>query len=143
VDAACSAPVLCMIRESSGALLMVHEDGQLCRRDGVSLQITHRAKRTGQVSAACGLPWLGSTRLLLATESGPLQCVALDDELVTQYVSVHSGARLAAAAADRVAAVSADRQRIILWPSWDGHEPAAEVHVAAIARHRVADVEFA
>ena len=61
-----------------------------------------------------------------------------------QYVSSHAGLRLTAAAADRVAAVSSDRQtRILLWPSWDGRGPAAEVHIAALTKHRVADVEFA
>jgi hypothetical protein len=45
--------------------------------------------------------------------------------------------------AEVVAAVSADRQRVILWNSWDGRKPAAEVFLAGLARHRVADVAFA
>jgi hypothetical protein len=67
----------------------------------------------------------------------------LDDDVVTQYASSYTGLRLTAAAADRVAAVTPDRQRLVLWSSWDGRTPAAELHIAAIARHRIADLEFA
>ena len=65
----------------------------------------------------------------------------MEDELIGQYISNHTGLRQTAAAADRVAAVSADRQRILLWPSWDGRGPPVELHVAAAAKHRVADIE--
>jgi hypothetical protein len=138
-----NADILAIIREPGGSLLTIHEDGQLVRRESEKLRPVNRARRTGRITAAAGLPWLGSIRLLLATEQGPLHCVGMEDELVTQFLSPHSGLRLAAAAADRVAAVSADRQRIVIWPSWDGRTPTAEIHVSAIARHRVADVEFA
>jgi hypothetical protein len=124
------------------SLLIVCEDGQLHRRDRATLTIQSRARRSSRITAAGSLPWLGGTRLLLATETSSVLCVGMDDELVTQYASPHTGLRQTAAALDRVAAVSADRQRIILWPSWDGRQPAAEIHVTALARHRVADVEF-
>jgi hypothetical protein len=101
------------------------------------------AQRCGEATAAGMLPWLGSARLLLATADGPICCVGADDSLVTQYASSHRGLRALAAAADVVAALSADRQRIILWKSWDGRQPSAEIHVTSIARHRVADVCFA
>ena len=82
-------------------------------------------------------------RLLLASEEGPVHCVGLDDDLVTQYVSPHRDLRVVTASAERVVGVSADRQRLIVWNAWDGRKPAAEIYVAGIARHRVADVEFA
>jgi len=62
---------------------------------------------------------------------------------VTQYASPHRGLRAVAAAADTVAGVSGDRQRLILWKSWDGRKPFAEIHLANVARHRVADICFA
>jgi hypothetical protein len=44
--------------------------------------------------------------------------------------------------ADLVAGVSADRQRLILWNTWEGRQPLTEVYLTGITKHRVADVEF-
>jgi hypothetical protein len=63
--------------------------------------------------------------------------------VVTSYLSHHRGLRVVTAAADLVAAVSSDRQRIVLWHSWEGKQPVAELSIAGLARHRVGDVEFA
>ena len=59
----------------------------------------------------------------LLTEDGPVVCVGPDDELLTQFTSVYPGLRIAAAAADAIAAVTADRQRLVLWHPWDGRRP--------------------
>jgi hypothetical protein len=67
----------------------------------------------------------------------------LDDDLVTQYVSPHRELRVVTASAERVVAVSSDRQRLIVWNTWDGRKPVAEIYLAGIARHRVADAAFA
>jgi hypothetical protein len=123
-------------------LHVVHEDGTVCVRDRRTLEVTCRERRTGRVRAAAALPWLGEVRLLLAGDDGPVQCIGFDDQLVTQYATVHRGLRLLAGCATGVVAVSPDRQRVILWNSWDGRKPAAEVAVAAAARHRIADVAF-
>jgi hypothetical protein len=80
---------------------------------------------------------------LLAGEDGSIDCVGGDDPLVTQYVSPHRAPRVVAGSSDLVAAVSADRQRLVLWNSWDGRKPLAELYLAGLARHRVADVAFA
>jgi hypothetical protein len=136
------AAIVSMVRED-GHVIVVHEDGQLCRRDLQTLAVDCETRRTGRVTAAAALPWLGTHRILLATEDGPVLCVGFDDELVTQYVSPHRGLRVTAAAADLVAAISADRQRIVLWPSWDGRKPAGEIHLGGLAKHRVADIDFA
>ena len=138
-------PVVAIIVPDRGHICVVHEDGELCRRDRSDLKLTGRCRRAGKVVAASPLPWLGSLRLLLAGDDGSVFCIGLDDELMMQYFNPYSGMRIAAAAAaaDRIAAVSADRQRILLWPSWDGRKPASEIHVPSLARHRVADVEFA
>jgi hypothetical protein len=42
-----------------------------------------------------------------------------------------------------IAGVSADRQRVVIWNSWDPRRPAAEINVTARTRHRIADVAFA
>jgi hypothetical protein len=120
---------------------VIHEDGTVCAADCATLEMTSE-KRAGRVRAAAALPWLGASRLLLATEEGPVFCVGPDDDLVTQYASPHRGLRILAASAERVVGVSADRQRLIVWNSWDGRKPATEIYLAGIARHRVADVEF-
>ncbi len=62
--------------------------------------------------------------------------------MITHYASSHRGVRVLCGSADRVAAVSADRQRVIVWNSWDGRQPAAEAYITALTRHRIADVEF-
>ena len=98
--------------------------------------------------AACeppakALPWLGTTRLLLAGDEGPIQCVGLDDPLITQYVSAYRGVRMLAGSDELVAACSPDRQRIIFWNSWDG-PPAGGgiVLVTSLTRHRLTDLSF-
>lgn len=119
---------------------VVHEDGTVCLRDRATLKVLSRERRTGRLRSAAALPWLGETRLLLAGDDGPVQCVGVDDPIVTHYASNHRGPRLLAASAALVAAVSSDRQRLVLWNSWDGRKPAAEVAVSAVAKHRIADI---
>lgn len=123
--------------------IVVHEDGTVCATDCKTLDDFSSERRSGRVRAAAALPWLSGVRLLLASEEGPIYCVGLDDDLVTQYVSPHRDLRVVTASTKRVVGVSADRQRLIVWNAWDGRKPVAEVYLAGIARHRVADVEFA
>jgi hypothetical protein len=121
---------------------VVHEDGSVCARDRETLELICRERRTGRVRAAAALPWLGEVRLLLAGDDGPVQCIGFDDQLVTQYATVHRGLRLLAGSETQVAAVSPDRQKLIVWNSWDGRKPASEIPIAALARHRIADADF-
>jgi hypothetical protein len=137
------ADVVGIVGAGEGSLAVVHEDGTVCAADCKSLDNASAERRTGRVSAAAALPWLGGMRLLLASEEGPVYCVGLEDDLVTQYVSPHRDLRVVTASSERVVGLSADRQRVIVWNVWDGRKPAAEVYLAGIARHRVADVEFA
>jgi len=123
-------------------LIVVHENGVIVTRDRSTLETQNEDARGARLVAVGVLPWLGSIRLLLAGEDGPIQCVGFDDPLVTQYASMHRSVRAVTGAADLVAAVSADRQRLILWNSWDGRKPAADVSISSIAKHRIADVDF-
>jgi hypothetical protein len=123
-------------------MLVVHEDGTVCGLDRTTLYVVCKQQAGTRVRAAGALPWLGSTRLLLASDDGAIQCTGLEDPLVTQYASAHRGVRGVSGSADLVAAISADRQRLILWNTWNGREPVAEIFLAGLTRHRVADVCF-
>jgi hypothetical protein len=118
-------------------LLIVLNDGRVQVRARTSLEL----EREERIAAAL-LPWLGTTRLLVATEDGPVLCVGLDDPLVTQYLSPHRGIRVLAAAADLIIGLSADRQRILLWRPWNARQLAGDIFVSAVARHRAADVDL-
>jgi hypothetical protein len=123
-------------------MMVIHSDSTVAVVSRGSRQVIDRQRRAGKVVTAAALPWLGGVRILLVDEDGPIDCVGFDDPLITQYVSSHRGLRVVTASPELVAAVSSDRQRILLWNSWDGRAPIAEVHVTGIARHRVADIEF-
>jgi hypothetical protein len=128
---------------TDGSVIAVHAEGEVSQHNARTLQTLSVERRCGRVLAAGALPWLGSVRLLLSTEEGPIYCLGVDDPLVTQYVSSHRGLRMVSGSASRVAAVSPDRQRIVLWTTWEGRTPAGEVHLASLAKHRVADITFA
>jgi hypothetical protein len=123
--------------------VVVQDEGTVSLLDRVSLAPISEQRRTGRVTAAAMLPWLGSNRLLIASDEGPVYCLGLDDEVVTTYLSSHRGLRALTAATDMLAAVSSDRQRVVLWNSWDGKKPMAELSVVSAAKHRVGDIEFA
>lgn len=123
-------------------LIVVHEDGTLCRRERATLRVICQERRHGRILAAAALPWLGENRILLAAEEGPIDCVGFDDPLITQYHSPHRGPRMLAADAARIIAVSADRQRLLIWNSWDGQKLMAEIYLTGLTKHRIADVDF-
>ena len=138
-----NAEVVAILPGGGRTMLVIHADSTVARLSTESRTIVDRQRRSGRVCAAGSLPWIDTARMLLVDTDGAIDCVGFDDPLITQYVSQHRGLRLVAASAQIVAALSSDRQRVILWNSWDGRAPCAEVHVTGIARHRVADVEFA
>ena len=142
IESATGAPIT-FITADGATITLVRDDGTVQIIDATSLALISSTRRAGALTAAATLPWLGTTRLLLATADGPVNCIGADDSLTTQYVSAHRGLRSLAATADTIAGISADRQRIVLWKSWDARQPAAEMHIAAIARHRAADICFA
>jgi hypothetical protein len=121
-------------------LVAVGEDGMVALLDRDTFQLQRQERRAARLRAAAILPWLDSTRLLLAGEEGSVQCLGLDDPLVTHYASSYRGLRALAASATMVAAVSPDRQRLILWNSWDTRQPAAELFLTSLTRHRIADI---
>ena len=128
---------------AADVLLVVHHDGLVAVFERNTVRVTRRLHHWGSVTAAAALPWMDSVRLLLASQESAIDCIGIDDQLVTRYVSNHRGMRMVVGSGDVVAAVSPDRQRLIVWNSWDGRAPVAEVYVTGVARHRIADVDFA
>jgi hypothetical protein len=124
------------------SIIAVHQDGTIAVLDRASRHFSEVRHRGGRITAAGQMPWLGDVRVLLATDEGPIDCIGLDDPLVTEYLSPYRGLKIVSASADLIAAVSPDRQRIILWNTPDPQRPAGEVHVTSQTRHRIADIEF-
>ena len=69
-------------------------------------------------------------------------CVGIEDPLVTHYVSAHRGLRVICGTSDLVAGLSNDRNRLVIWNSWDGRQPAAELYPTSQTHHRLADIAF-
>jgi hypothetical protein len=131
------------ILSDGASIAAVFDDGSVWTPDATGAWAC-RVQRGTAVCAAGLLPWLGASRLLLATVNGPIDCIGLDDPLVTQYTSPTSaGSRALAASPACVAAISRDRQRLLLWNTWDGARPTSEIYLGAQAHHRIADIAFA
>jgi hypothetical protein len=130
------------IMPDEGRMIVVHEDGTICTVDRRTKEVKCVTRGSARIKSAGSLPWLGSVRVLLAEEVGPVDCVGIDDPLVTQYQSPHRGLRTVAGSRELVAGISSDRQRVIVWNSWDGRQPVTEIYLTGMTRHRVADVDF-
>jgi hypothetical protein len=141
VAVSAASKYVAVLSTESGRIL-VTEDGlvQQTTRDFAEPIADDRS--VGRISGAAILPWLSSHRLLLARPDGPVECVGLEDGLVTRYEGGHVGLRGLSGCAARVAAMSADRQRVIAWDPWDGRRPVVDLHLAAVTKHRVADLVF-
>ncbi len=120
----------------------VHQDGTIVLTDRVSGQIADVRRRGAWLSAAGAMPWLGDMRLLLACDEGAIDCVGPDDAMVSEYLGPYRSMKIVCGAADSVAGVSSDRQRIVFWHAWEGRKPTAELHLTSLVRHRIADIEF-
>jgi len=141
IQTASVAPVSAIV-PSNGQLVVVHEDGTICSLKRGTRKLTCLTRRGARVCSAGSLPWLGSSRLLLAGENGAVDCMGLDDPLLTQYQSPHRGLRSISGCGEFVAGISSDRQRLIVWPAWEGRQPIAEIYLTGLTRHRIADIDF-
>lgn len=139
LPSASRSPVIAIL-PCSRMIVIVREDGLLEFANRTDLNIIETRRRPDRISAACVLPWMNDVRILLSTETGAIVCIGLDDSQVTEYISPYRGMKIVQAASDIVAAVTPDRQRIVLWESWNGHKPVGEIHVAIHAKHRVTDI---
>jgi len=137
-----AAPVISLIARDAN-VLAIRCDASVDQIDRSLAQIDRLLPPrgpAGTVTAAAALPLAGSCRLLLAGQDNVIRCIGLEDDLVSEYRSTHAGLRMVAGATGWVIAVSADRQRLIFWAAHDGRQPAAEIHVTALVRHRIAGI---
>ena len=123
--------------------IIAYEDGTLRAFERATRSLITLEHRGQRISTAAGLPWLGGQRLLLAGDDGTVDCVGIEDDLLSQYASPHRGVRRVVASTSHVAALSGDRTRVILWNSWDGKTPAREISLARVTSHRAADLWLA
>jgi hypothetical protein len=137
-----SAAEIVGVLPDEARMIVVHEDGTICTVDRGTREVKCVVRGSVRVKSAGILPWLGSVRVLLAEEVGPVSCVGIDDPLVTQYQSPHRGLRTVAGSRELVAGISPDRQRLLVWNSWDGRQPLTEIYLTGVTRHRIADVDF-
>ena len=135
------ADILAILPDSD-RLLIVYDNGTVHVRDRSTLELLEDHPRNTQLCSAALLPWMGENRLLLAHDDGSIDCIGLHDSITTEYRSSYRDIREVTASATTVAAITADRSRLVLWHAWDGRKPYAEVHISALTRHRVADVCF-
>ena len=125
-----------------GQFIIAGENGSLTLVDEHTLEKLNDIQTTGRLTGAALLPWLSSSRLLLNRADGAIDCIGLEDQLLTQFNSGQTGMRAATACGGKIAAMSSDRQRVLLWNPWDGRKTAGEIYLAGITRHRVADLAF-
>jgi hypothetical protein len=137
-----SASPLVAILTCEGQFIVARENGSLTQLDRQSLEKGWEIQTSGRLSGAAVLPWLSSSRLLLNRAEGVIDCIGLEDQLLTQFHSGQTGMRAVTACAGKIAAMSPDRQRILFWNPWEGRRTAGEVYLTGITHHRVADLAF-
>jgi hypothetical protein len=137
----CQSPIVAVL-PLENQILLVAEKGDIHLFDGPTLENAGEIQTAGRLTGAALLPWLSASRLLLSRADGPIECIGLEDQLVTQFAAGHTGMKAVTGCVGKVAAMSSDRQRILLWNAWDGRKTAVEIYIAGITRHRIADVVF-
>jgi hypothetical protein len=125
-----------------GQIIIACENGTITQLDAITFEKTGELQASGKLSGAALLPWLSSARLLLNRADGPIECIGLEDQLVTQFTAGHPGMRAVTACGGKLAAMSSDRQRVLLWNAWDGRRTAAEIYLTGLTHHRIADISF-
>jgi hypothetical protein len=135
------ATILSIARLDDGRIVVLRDDATLQMIDLESNRPVEQKKFDGKPAALSIIEVLGMKRLLLADDSGSIQCLSPDDDEVLRFVG--SGYKDVTAAAGVVAALSADRQKVTLWNACAPERVRSELYVAALRRSRVADIEFA
>ena len=122
--------------------LGVFRDGRLFRVDEDHMEILDRSFG-GDVTAAAPMPWLGDQRVAACLAGGPVMVLGPDDDVRVEYRSEHTGFAAVAASASRLAAITADRERLVTWDLSKPDAPANDLYLLAHTRSRAADVAFA
>ena len=103
--------------------------------------MSRRALRLGW-SPGSVVPWLGDVRVAACVEGGPVVVGGPDDDVRVEYQSEHRGFAAVAASGGRLAAVTGDRQRVVVWNLHEPERPILDLYALADTRSRVADVAF-
>lgn len=123
-------------------IIVVSESGSITLLDEPTLGKMSELMTAGRLTGAALLPWLSTSRLLLNRADGPIECLGLEDQLVTRFAGNQTAMRAVIASAARIAAMSNDRQRVVLWNAWDGRTIAAEIYLTGLTHHRLTDLAF-
>ena len=94
------------------------------------------------VTAAAAVPWLGDVRVAACVADGPVVVAGPDDDVRVEYRSEHKGFAAVAASGGRLAAVTGDRTRVVVWNLHEPERPVLDLYVLGDTRSRVADVAF-
>ena len=141
------APVLALMRSphnSQRPILAVMSDGNLASltADDGRLKGTAATPVDLPLTAACAVPWLGDVRVAACVEDGPVVVAGPDDDVRVEYRSEHKGFAAVAASGGRLAAVTGDRQRVVVWNLHEPERPVLDLYALGDTRSRVADVAF-
>ncbi len=135
----CSSDIIAVLH-AGDTLVLALRNGDIELREIDDLDLIERRTVAGAVSSACLLPWLGEWRVLLAEETGPVTCAGLNDTVISRFSCSYRGLKALAAAADIVAGVTADRQRLVWWRTASPSKLCGDAYLMPTCKHRAADV---
>ena len=138
-----------LLRGAAG-ILIVRRDGAIASLPGSPPEIgellpdvNRAAAFAGDVARATRAAWLGNARVAACIDGGAIAVAGVEDEVTVEYHSPHSGFAEVAASAGRIAAITGDRQRLVVWRLDRPEAPILDVHLVDRTRTRLADVAFA
>ncbi len=123
--------------ETFQAVMVAYSDGAIWEIERWTRRVQKVRNVPGVVAAAA---ISGSGKIITATEDGRVRSYSMGDESVTEFASSHLGLRAISAFGATIAAVSPDRQRVVVWNSNEPRKAGVERHIGAMARHRVVDL---
>lgn len=132
-----SENIVAILPDADRAIIL-RANGTVQTIDHHSLNLETALELHRDIRAAAGFPWMDSVRLLLADETGAVDCVGLDDAAVVRFASSKWDLRSLCASASVIAGLAADRQRLFLWSAAHPQQPPREVHISSLTRHRIA-----
>lgn len=134
------AEPIAMLVGSQREVLLVHPSGAVnswSRSDG---KLTPATARGDVIAVGAAIPWLGEARLVVGDGfSAALSQIGPHDDARLSYTSSNGPFKCLEAGVDVIAAVSADRYRMVCWLPWE-ERPFADLHLMSRTRSRLADV---